>query len=323
MKFRTEIQLSPRQPQISHQTGIVCMGSCFAESMGKRLEAAKFNATTNPLGIVYNPVSLAHHLGKVAAHGVLSEATKHPQLDYWHSFDLHSSFHAETRELFEQRLNKSILQTKNALKDAKVLILTLGTAWVYKNKESGRVVANCHKYPSSFFTRELIHIKLTSLALGGILQVIRKTNPEFQVIMTVSPIRHIKDGLEENAISKATLRLICQKLSAFPYIHYFPAYEIMMDDLRDYRFYENDLIHPTTFAEDYIWQHFTQTHLAPESQKLLHRWQQIQKELAHRPLRPDSEQYRQFLKKLLAKLNDINSQLNCSEEIAQIQERLM
>ena len=323
MKFRTEIQLSPRQPQIDYQTEVVTAGSCFADRIGQRLQQAKFSTTVNPLGIAYNPVSLSRQLRAVMGNYSLAESMHHPELGFWHSFDLHSSFNHQDKSVFEKQLEKPLSHAKNQLSKARVLMLTFGTAWVYRKKETGNIVSNCHKYPSEYFSRDLLTLNGLMEEMFLLIRHLQAFNANLEILLTVSPIRHIKDGLEKNTISKSTLRLLCQHLrQSFDHIHYFPAYEIMLDDLRDYRFYKDDLIHPTSFAEDYIWEHFIQTHLTQESRQLLLRWQQLQKEITHRPLRPDSMQYRQFLEKLLNKLIDIHEHLNCKEEITLVQQRL-
>ena len=323
MKFRTEIQLSPRKPQIQYSDRWVCMGSCFAERIGGRLQEAKFSALVNPLGIVYNPVSLCKQLMAIMGEKTLDAPHYHEQLAYWHSFDVHSSLNHADKQVYTRQIAEAISQAQEQLKSARYLILTFGTAWVYKRKDTAAIVANCHKYPQDFFTRDLLTSNAMMEAMFALVRTLRVFNPKLEMILTVSPVRHIKDGLERNAVSKAALRLLCQQLKhSFEHIHYFPAYEIMLDDLRDYRYYQSDLIHPTFFAEDYIWQQFVKTHFTKETQEVLLQWEQLQKEIRHQPLRPNSEQYRAFLQKLLAKLQDISEKLPCEEEIGWVRERL-
>lgn len=318
MKFRTEISLKPSAHFIHHQQHVLAMGSCFAERMGARLLHNKFSATINPLGIAYHPMALLHHLR--IAQGKAEVAAPMERDGLWHSFDLHSSFSNLDKDSFAEAVKNAALASQKGLKQAEWLILTFGSAWGYRRKDTQALVTNCHKYPADFFQKELLPIEEL---VAGFSAFFQELPPHQQVILTVSPVRHLKDGIPENAVSKATLRLACHQLAeAFEQVQYFPAYEMLVDDLRDYRFYADDLAHPSSAAEAYIWEGFAKSFFSPDTQALITRWQKLQKALKHRPLQPQSSGYQTFLKKLLKDLETIQQAIPCEKEIMEVKRRL-
>lgn len=322
MKFRTEISLPESSRRIDFHHRILGVGSCFAERIGGRLKENRFDSLINPLGIVYNPVSMIRLLLMSLEEKPEVPARYAEHLHAWHSFDLHSNFNRSHEETFTKDSLDALKATGEWLKKADWLILTMGTALVYRQKSDREVVSNCHKYPAEQFTRDLLTPAMISEAFYQLIRKIQAVNPSLNILLTVSPVRHTKDGLTMNSTSKATLRLAAHQLTqSFDHVHYFPAYEIMMDDLRDYRYYEDDLIHPTTFAEDYIWEKFTTGFMSDETRKVMGEWAKIRRDLGHRPLNPWSPQYRGFLEKLLDKLEKVK-EFDCSEEINQVREHL-
>lgn len=323
MNFRTEITVSPLRSPVDYKSRLVSCGSCFADRMGLRLAEKKFPILINPLGITYNPVSLCRSL-QMAVEGTAEQKILFaPHLHNWHSFHLHSRFNHPEREVFLSQMRQAFEVTGAQLRTASHLILTFGTAWVFREKSSGEIVANCHKYPASMFTKDLLSPAAITDAFYQFLRALLQVNPGIKILLTVSPVRHTKEGLSLNAVSKATLRLVCHQLTqSFENIDYFPAYEIMTDDLRDYRFYGDDMIHPSQFAENYIWEKFTQSALSPQANEILITLEKIQREMAHRPMNPHSPEYRRFLENLLTKLNLLHTTLDCTEEIREIRTKL-
>ena len=318
MKFRTEISLAPSAHKVDHQQHVLAIGSCFAERIGHRLGKAKFSATVNPLGIAYHPLALLRHMEIAAGCATLSAPLVRAAL--WHSFDLHSSFSRLNKAEFDANVAAGIASASEGIDQADWLILTWGSAWGYRRKDEGEIVANCHKYPADFFQKELATVEEI---VAGYSAFFQQQSPDQRVILTVSPVRHIKDGISQNALSKATLRLACHQLSeAFDQVHYFPAYELLIDDLRDYRFYADDLVHPSLVAEQYIWEGFGKCFFSPDTQKLIRQWTKLQKAFHHRPLQPASDAYRVFLEKLQQDLIGLSGTLNCEGELQEVAERL-
>jgi len=322
MKFRTEIDLSQSALTVSYAHPLLAIGSCFADRMGERLALSKFQVKVNPLGISYNPLSLARLLQLCLA-GERPAAHYAPHLEAWHSFVLHSQFNQLTHEEFDRQVAEALDETAAWLAKTRYLLITFGTAWVYRHRETGQIVNNNHRYPDSTFVRELLDVPQIVLAWQKLIPTLRAHSPHLQLILTVSPVRHTRDGLPGNSLSKATLRLACHHLcEQTTGVHYFPAFEIMVDDLRDYRFYGEDLIHPSAFAEQYIWEKFTEACLDETDRALLQRVEQVQRDLNHRPRQPDSETYRRFLLQLRRKLDALAQQLDFSHELYQVNKLL-
>jgi len=323
MKFRTELPSGLSPLQLSYGQGIVAMGSCFADRIGTRLSEARLVCTVNPLGIVYNPLSLAYLLRVALGDAAMPTGTYAPHLEAWHSFALHSRLNAPDQTSWQRGVEASFARLGRALTGAQVLMLTFGTALVYRRHDTGEVVNNCHRYPAAFFRQDLLPLPEMLSTMYALVRLLRAQRPGLQLLLTVSPVRHIKEGLPLNSVSKASLRLLCHQLaSSLEEVHYYPAYELMVDDLRDYRFYGRDLIHPSEMAEQYIWEHFCATHLSPEARDMLSRWEQVQRDLAHRPRQPGSQAHRRFLEKLRDKLQALSPQLDCAAELAQVEAAL-
>ena len=242
--FRTILQTESSPFQINHKSGVLCMGSCFAENIFERLNGFKFNTFLNPFGIIFNPISMAKSLEILLDENRLfEEKDLFQHLGGWHSFQHHGSFSNPNEEVVLEKINNALLEARTFLKKAEFLILTFGTSNVFVSEKTGQVVANCHKVPQKYF----IHKKLSSdeiiLTLDDVFRKITGVFPNLKIITTVSPIRHVRDGLIANQVSKAKLLVALDNLSSLhSHLAYFPSYEIMMDDLRDYRFYKKDLI---------------------------------------------------------------------------------
>ncbi|GAB4412789.1 MAG: GSCFA domain-containing protein [Bacteroidia bacterium] len=323
MMLRTEWTPSPAQPQLGYADRLLALGSCFAGRMGQRLHDARFRIDVNPLGIAYSPLVLSRQLLATLGAQPWAEPCYDRRQGLWHSFDLHSSFGHSDRDQFDAQVARATATTRAALQEASVLLLTFGTAWTFFRQDSGEPVANCHRYPAAFFTRALGSVTQLTDACLAAFEALWHLRPGAQILLTVSPVRHTRATLEGNALSKATLRLACQQLQeASPQVYYFPAYELMIDDLRDYRFYADDLIHPSTLAETYIWEKFVQAHVSPADRRLLHDWEEVQRDLAHRPRQPGSAAHRRFLEQVLRKLQALAPHLDCTRELEQVQTAL-
>lgn len=324
MDFRTALTLSQSSWSVGHADPILTMGSCFASSMGDRFVAGKFNSCVNPFGTTYHPLAI-HRLIRLAASRELPEPDGYVEHhDTWHHFDFHSSLCAASREELQRLLTERINVVNDFLLKSRVIILTYGTAWVYELSQNQRPVANCQKVPSSLFSKRLANPEEITTDFQRTFQSLRALNPAVRVILTVSPVRHVKDTLPLNQVSKSILRLACHQLQETEsFVEYFPAYELMVDDLRDYRFYADDLIHPTPFAEEYIWEKFGGVYFSEDTQQFLKRWEPLRQALAHRPLNPTGQGYRDFLTKTLQQLERMQLTINVNKEIELVKEQLL
>lgn len=292
MLFRTEIHITPLTQSITYSDGLLFLGSCFADEVGGLCKGLGFNAQVNPFGVLYNPVSIAnaiHRLqsGKPFIHKEVIQTGE----EYYCTFSHNTEFwrHDET-ELLEC-VNNALKTASEHFAQSKWIVLSLGTAWVYRYRQTLEVVANCHKMPSRLFDR----FRLSIPQMVTILSDLIHSHPDKQFIFTVSPLRHLKDGLHENQLSKAALLMavneVCER---FENAHYFPAYEILLDELRDYRFYKEDMVHPTDQAVRYIWEKFVNFAINPNEKPAMQAATELKQMLHHKPLFPDSETYRKF-----------------------------
>ncbi len=321
--FRTELIL-PRAPfQWGMGNPVLTVGSCFAELMGRQLAENKLPVLINPFGILFNPVSIGKLITGAVHNTPLADAWVERQGTWFH-YDFHSRFAANQHEALQQQLERAMASTHRFLQRTDVLLLTFGTAWVYTLKATGEVVANCHKVPAGQFERRLLSLREITEAFKRCYLALKELRAPLQIILTVSPVRHTKDTLPLNQVSKSTLRVACHELAqSLPDVHYFPSYELMMDDLRDYRFYQPDMIHPSEVAEAYIWQKFSEAYLTPEAKDFIGEWTEVRKAMAHRPFQPDAMAHRHFLERTLQRLEKLSQQADMSAEIAEVRNRLL
>ena len=321
--FRTEIELLPHPVKLNHPDPILTIGSCFSDTVGQKLKENKFKVTANPFGTTYNPLSIFRHIHRCISCSYPPENSYALSQGLYCNLHFHSSFNNVARETVQKQIEQAIDTAHNKLSDTKWLVITLGTAWAFKEINTGDIVANCHKIPMKNFTRELMSVDEITDSFHAMHRELLAANPHIKLILTVSPVRHLKDGLEGNTISKSILRLACDKITkAFSNVTYFPSYEIMLDDLRDYRFYKRDFIHPSEEAVDYIWESFAQAYFSRETRQLLKEWEGLQKSIAHRPFNPKSETYHKFLLNTLEKINQLNGPLDLQDELTQWNERI-
>ncbi len=318
--FRTIVDSSPslELSKISHTSKTVLIGSCFTESIGGKLHELKFPVDINPCGIVYNPRSVENTLRFLLEQKEFTEADLRSHNGRWFSLYHHSQFSNTVASECLQGINHRIEQGAEFLAGADHLILTFGTAWVYELKETGDAVSNCHKLPSNDFNRHLLDVKEIVDRYKVLLKSLYALNPKISVVFTVSPVRHLKDGAHGNQVSKSTLLLAVERLiSDFigDCVTYFPAYEILLDDLRDYRFYADDMVHPTGTAVDYIWEKFTDAYISDDSRSLIKNIADIIAATNHRPFDAQSSEHRRFcdnqinkIEALLARYPDLKFQ---------------
>jgi len=310
MNFTTKIPIQKSNFPIDYDSKIMLLGSCFAENMGEKFEYFKFQTIVNPFGIIFNPVSLEKLIRRSIEKRKFTKNDIFFHNDLWHCFEVHSELSNSDKDAFLESLNDLISSTNKQLNDSTHIIITLGTSWVYLNIESNEIVANCHKVPQKEFTKELLSIQQIEESLESIISLVHLVNPNCKFIFTVSPVRHIKDGFVENTLSKAHLISAIHKIiNHHPLPNtYFPAYEIMMDELRDYRFYGEDMLHPNQTAIDYIWIQFFQNYISESEFGLMNDICSIQKGLNHRPFNPNTESHQKFIDGLTQKMQLIKNQ---------------
>ena len=311
MNFTTKIPIQKYNHPITYDSKIMLLGSCFAESMGKKFDYFKFQNTTNPFGIIFNPVSLAKLIERSAQKEYYTEEDIFFHNDLWQCYEVHSELSHPDKAIFLHSLNDLINSTHTQLNDLTHLIITLGTSWVYRNIETNEIVANCHKVPQKQFSKELLSPEIIAQSIESILFTISVVNPNCNFIFTVSPVRHIKDGFVENTLSKSHLITALHKTITHHSlsINYFPSYEIMMDELRDYRFYAEDLLHPSQTAIDYIWIQFFENYISESEFGLMNQICEVQRALQHRPFNPNTESHLRFLEQLNLKIEQIKEKL--------------
>lgn len=301
MQLQTIIPLKQQEPKIDYNSELLLVGSCFVENIGEKLDFFKFKNLQNPFGILFHPEAIHRFFQNVKSGKTYTEADIFHHQERWHSFDAHSVLSNSNKEELLKQLNEKITAAKLQLQKSSHIIITLGTAWGYELKSSDKTVANCHKVPQKEFEKKLQSVESVFLNLKSTVETIEEVNPKATIIFTVSPVRHIKDGFVENQRSKAHLiAAVHQVVDNFSKskISYFPSYEIMMDELRDYRFYAEDMIHPSQIAIDYIWEKFTSVWIAPEALQTMKMVEAIQRGMQHRPFNEQSEQHQKFLQDL-------------------------
>ena len=318
--FRTEIRVVPGKP-ISLKDRILTTGSCFAQQFGDWLLSNKFNVLSNPFGTTYNPISIHENLTDALTNKV-NETLFIKQDAIWKHYNYHSNWWASEKQSLIDAIQERQGLVNQYLKSSSVIILTYGTAWVYKHIADHRLVSDCHKRPAHLFEKRLLTVDEIIASFNELYHQIQAINKDVRFILTVSPVRHIKDTLALNSVSKATLRLACHNIaSRFRPVDYFPSYEIMMDDLRDYRFYDRDMIHPTVEAFDYISQKFSDQYFSAEVTSFIENWKSLKQSLQHKPYHPHSSQHQQFLKFLLTQLKSI-SEVSVDPEIKLVQSQI-
>lgn len=293
--FQTNVEIPPTDLTITYGDRIMTLGSCFAENIGGKMKQLYFDTEINPFGVLYNPVSISNSINMLIEPRPFTEVDLFQNRGLWQSFSHSSFFSATTAEKCLEAINERFDAAVDFLRETNFLVITFGTAWVYEEAKGGRVVSNCHKLPASSFIRRRLTVDEIVSDYSELVTRIKTLYPRLQIIFSVSPIRHWKDGAHGNNVSKSTLLLAIDALqNEFDHVHYFPAYEIQLDELRDYRFYASDMLHPSDVAVDYIWQRFSETYFDEATNRTKKELEQLQGDLSHRPLFPNSEEYEKF-----------------------------
>jgi Mor family transcriptional regulator len=302
MKLQTQIPLTKAGNQMDYTSQLLLLGSCFSENIGAKLKYFKFQTLQNPFGI-----------GNLVTRAIEKEYYREEELFFlnerWYCFDAHSSLSDVSREKLLENLNAQLVQTEEYLGKATHISITLGTAWVYRKKETGKTVANCHKVPQKEFDKRLLTVAEVATSLQRTVSQIQNINKKAQLIITISPVRHLKDGFVENQRSKSHLITAVHQVLEVSHFgvkgFYFPAYELIMDELRDYRFYERDMVHPNQLAIDYIWEKFAGVWISDDIKETMKKVEEVQKGAQHRPFDPNSVGHQKFYNSLQQKIDEI------------------
>ncbi|WP_397361935.1 GSCFA domain-containing protein [Olleya sp. R77988] len=301
MNLQTKIPLKKQEHNlIDYNSKVLLFGSCFAENIGDKFNYYKFQNYINPFGVLFHPIAIQRLVSNAINGKKFTDEDVFLNNEQFHCFDAHSKVSQQTKSLLLHQLNASLQKTSHYLKQASHVVITLGTAWVYRLIKTNQIVANCHKLPQQNFQKQILSVQNIETALQSIIDQIKQVNPKVNFIFTVSPVRHIKDGFIENTQSKSHLiTAIHQVLDSQSF--YFPSYEIMMDELRDYRFYKPDMLHPNETAVQYIWERFNDVWMSDLAKSTMDDVAFIQKGLLHKPFNPNSDAHLNFLKKLKAR----------------------
>ncbi|WP_300227769.1 GSCFA domain-containing protein [uncultured Bacteroides sp.] len=306
MELITKAELPVGQCEIKHSDTLMLMGSCFTDNIGNKLSDNKFRCDINPFGVLYNPMSIYVALSQLLENKSYGEDDVMQSRGVWFSLMHHSSFSSPDKSVCLDNINSRIGSSSEFLRRTDWLLLTFGTARVYKWNESGCIVGNCHKLNEKLFTRSLLDVEEIVNSYMELISRLRSVNPDIKIMFTVSPIRHAKDGMHGNQISKSVLLLAIDRIcSANAGCYYFPSYEIMMDELRDYRFYSDDMLHPSSMAVEYIWERFSESYFNKDTLNIIKSWNEIRRALGHKPFNPESEAYRDFLSQILLKIETL------------------
>ncbi|MGB5820883.1 MAG: GSCFA domain-containing protein [Saonia sp.] len=302
MKLQTNIPFSKASFPIDYGSQLFLLGSCFSENIGKKLDYYKFPSLCNPFGILFHPKAIERIITDATEEKRYTEKDVFFQNERWHSFDAHSNLSDVSKDTLLEKLNDGLDAIHRQISKATHIIITLGTAWVYRHIRTGSVVTNCHKVPQKEFKKELLSIDEIVKSLENSIRSIYSVNKNAQFIFTVSPVRHLKDGFIENQRSKAHLISAIHQVINGRNASYFPSYELLMDELRDYRFYEVDMVHPNALAIAYIWEKFKTEWISEKAYSVMEQVEAIQKGIQHKAFHPESEQHRKFLKSLQEKI---------------------
>lgn len=308
MMWQTLVDIEKPDFSLDYHSRLMLVGSCFAENIGNKLMENRFSVDCNPCGIVYNPESVAQVLGRLIEEREMVADDLIWHEGKWVSWEHHGSFSSPERESCLEKMNSRIHRGAEQLRKADLLLITFGTSWVYRYLHSGRVVANCHRFPESDFERFRLSVPEVVGLYDRVLEQLERINPGLRVLFTVSPIRHWKDGAHGNQVSKSVLLLAIDELvKHWKRAYYFPSYEIVLDELRDYRFYAEDMLHISEAAVEYIWTRFKDTFLSAEALQVMRQVEKINKGINHRPFDPESETYLAFRRKLQEELKQLGS----------------
>ena len=314
MNLQTQISFRKADKQIGYTSELILLGSCFSEHIGAKLDYFKFRTLQNPFGILFHPLAIENLITRAIQKRGYTPEDLFYHNERWHCFDAHSNMSNVSKEKVLEGLNGQLRKTEQLLSKASHIIITLGTGWTYQKRETGVTVANCHKIPQKEFKKQLLTVDEITASLQRTIEQIETVNKNTQLVFTISPVRHLKDGFVENQRSKAHLiAAVHDIVNAYAdgeksRVAYFESYELMMDELRDYRFYKADMIHPNTLAIDYIWEKFSEVWVSDDAQVTMELVEEIQRGLDHRPFNPNSEQHQKFRESLKEKISYIKKE---------------
>ena len=307
MKLQTHIKLKKQEHSlIDYNAKLLLFGSCFSENIGNKFEYFKFQSISNPFGILFHPKAIENLVLRAIQQTEYVESDVFFHNEQWHCFDAHSQHSNVSKEKILSDLNTQIQLANQQILESTHIIITLGTSWVYKLVESDKIVANCHKVPQKEFSKILLSIEEIKQSLQSIIESVQSVNKNASIVFTVSPVRHIKDGFVENTLSKSHLISAIHQVTNSQ-VSYFPSFEIMLDELRDYRFYKSDMLHPNETAVEYIWQKFQHVWIASDALKTMGDVDVVQKGLKHKPFNENSEAHQKFLQQLKKKQTALSS----------------
>lgn len=326
IKTTTPVDFPRYSSGIDYRSTVLCLGSCFAENMTTRLAARKFNVQYSPFGIQYHPLAISEGMQRLLEGRLFTEKDLVFDGQLYHSWQHHGRYSAPNLEVALRQMNTDFQVAQKQLKSADWVILTLGTARVFEGIDLKRLVNNCHKFPAAQFTKRWLSVDEITTAFQEVMKVLLTGNKNLKFIFTVSPIRHMRGGMIQNQRSKSRLQLAVEQLTEqFQSAHYFPAYEYVLDELRDYRYFAKDLVHPSELAVDLIFEKFAESYFSNSTIELCRKVEKIQAALKHRPFYPRSMEHQRFLSKLenqMKQLMEAHPELDFSEELIDLNQRL-
>ena len=306
MSFRTKIPIKQFLFDIEYKSKILFIGSCFSDNISQKLSNGGFSVEANPFGVLYNPISIKNAFDILLKDKVFTEEDLFENNGLYHSFLHHGSFSNTNKAEVLKQINISVIKSSSFLKESDYIFITLGTAYAYRHVETNQVVSNCHKVSAKAFEHYLLSLDEIVSEYKDLLSNLKTQNPNIKIIFTVSPVRHWKDGAHENQISKSSLHLAINELQKrFDFVHYFPSYELVMDDLRDYRFYANDMIHINSQAVDYIYRYFQESFYSEGTIKAEKQVLKLKQALNHRPFNSETKEHKEFVRKTSEKIEAI------------------
>jgi hypothetical protein len=321
--FRTPVSPKISTEKIDLSNSLLLSGSCFSEHIGQKLSEYKFDNLTNSFGVIYNPVSIFKLLINALLEKPVDEKYILKNQGIYRHYDFHSDISALNKNELIARIDEAYKYTKIYLLKSRWIIITFGTAIVYHHKKLKDLVGNCHKIPGRDFDKRILHPDEICKAFRSFYEVLSGENNHFNIILTVSPVRHLKDTLETNGVSKSILRYACNTLTeTFENVQYFPAYEIMMDDLRDYRFYGSDMLHPNASAIEYIWEAFQKCYFDNKTIAFIKEWKKIRNAINHKPFYPDSKEHQEFIKNTIKLLKTFSQRVDITKELRNLEKQL-
>jgi hypothetical protein len=324
MNFRTEIEDSEFPFKIERESKILTIGSCFSDNLGLDFQSNKMDCIHNPFGVVFNPISIFRLLSKSLNQQPINSIYFTKKDEFWYHYDFHSKFCNKNKDELELELNQRLKDVGHYLRNINYIVITLGTAYTYRLNNNSYVVANCHKKASSEFKKEMLTNKEIDVRFNQFYDRLKQVNPKVKIIFTVSPVRHVKDTLQCNNLSKSILRLSTHQFtSEYKDVFYYPSYEILIDDLRDYRYYAEDMIHINKVGQDYVLNHFRKTAFSEKLNSFIDNWAHLQNQLNHRPFQQESNAHQTFLKNLLFKLTKMSESVDVSSEMEIVKAQLV